>query len=135
MGISKLIFLSGVTLFVILPTILSSHCIITYGPVTEWCKYWTVLALAALVELAFLNKARFITWIDDGLILIQVDGLPAETLKFLFLVWLVAPLNQNGTSVIFDNIVAPSHGLVTQGCINIKYSLISGMNMSKHMDL
>ena len=57
-----------------------------------------------------------------------MDGVIGVSLKFLFLLWLVAPIPEyNGTQVIFDNAVVPTHGLITQGCHDIKQMTLTSM--------
>ena len=65
MRLPQLLMLCGVTLFVIYPAALSSHNIIAghvYGShvdgVIRWCKYWTLLALAALAEIIVLKRVK-----------------------------------------------------------------------------
>lgn len=65
MRLPQLLMLCGVTLFVIYPAAWSSHNIIAghvYGShvdgVIHWCKYWTLLALAALAEIIVLKKVK-----------------------------------------------------------------------------
>ena len=63
MRVSLILLLFGLSLFVIYPAVRSSHCIITgaglvTGPVVEWCKYWILLATAALAEFAILYQVN-----------------------------------------------------------------------------
>ena len=61
-------------------------------------KCWIVFSLAALLDLALPPS---------------LQGKKADLVKITFLLWCLAPLNINGSDVLFDLVLAPLHWLLT----------------------
>ena len=57
----RLSLVLGLCLFLLAPALISTHTILTgpdYTALVEWTKYWTIAALAGVLEIAVLKKVR-----------------------------------------------------------------------------
>ena len=119
----------GLSLFLLLPALNSTHTILNgpdYTALVEWTKYWTMIALAGIAEIAVLKQVPKIAFLFLILIVcLQLNGRVSIALKCIFLTWLLLPVHYNGSRVIFDLVFTPVHDTVLQLASETKYLVLS----------
>lgn len=82
----------------LLPAILSLNISATGGPEESlpWLRYWVVLGIALLLEF----------------LLEKLEGVVFTIVKLVFVLWCLAPVEYNGSDVVFQYVLLPVHQCV-----------------------
>ena len=82
----------------LLPAILSLNISATGGPEESlpWLRYWVVLGIALLLEF----------------LLEKLEGVVFTVVKLVFMLWCLAPVEYNGSDVVFQYVLLPVHQCV-----------------------
>jgi len=95
-----------ILLIFLVPSMLSLHVIAgggEEGVVLSWLRYWVVLGTGLVLEY----------------ILKKLEGVTVTVVKIVLVVWCLAPVEYNGSDVVFTYVLLPIHNAVHYGIIDI----------------
>ena len=90
----------------LVPSMLSLHVIAgggEEGVVLSWLRYWVVLGTGLVLEY----------------ILEKLEGVTVTVVKIVLVVWCLAPVEYNGSDVVFTYVLLPIHNALHYGIIDI----------------
>jgi len=103
---SSHLLMGKILLCFLLPSLLSLHVIAggdDEGVVLSWLRYWVVLGTGLVLEY----------------ILEKLEGVTVTVVKIVLVVWCLAPVEYNGSDVVFTYVLLPIHNAVHYGIIDI----------------
>jgi len=103
---SSHLMMGKILLCFLIPSLLSLHVVAGGGEdgvVLSWLRYWVVLGTGLVLEY----------------ILEKLEGVTVTVVKIVLVLWCLAPVEYNGSDVLFDYVLLPIHNTIQYGITDI----------------